>query len=169
MPFHARRVLDDGLTRSNGAQKPYLVHGLVQRCARRNHGSAIVGELRAYGTPLGRRPGAICCSGCPRAPDATRCGNKARLSQGIDNRSHVSGEWIASGWPTIRNLAQTIVRDVSKVPAQAGRGSRWRAYAVTDATLVSARADRLSGRKSSKRVQCGEPAPSLTNYSPSFC
>ncbi len=24
---HARRVLDDCLTRSNGAQKPYLVHG----------------------------------------------------------------------------------------------------------------------------------------------
>jgi len=62
--------------------EPHLVHGVVQHCARRNHGSAIFGELRAHRTPLGRRPGAICCCGCPRTPDATRCGSKSRLSKG---------------------------------------------------------------------------------------
>src|SRR5262245_52023733 len=61
--------------------EPHLVHGVVQHCARRNNGSTIFGELRAHRTPLGRRPGAICCSGCPRAPDATRCGSKALLSR----------------------------------------------------------------------------------------
>ena len=60
--------------------KPHLVHGVVQRCARRNHGGTVFRELRAHGTPLGRRTCAICCSGRPCASDATRCGSKARLS-----------------------------------------------------------------------------------------
>src|SRR5260370_40646094 len=62
--------------------EPHLVHGVVQRCARRNHGGTVLGELRAHGTPLGRRPGALCCSGRSCAADATRWGCDGRLSEG---------------------------------------------------------------------------------------
>ena len=75
--------------------EPHLVHGVVQRCARRNHGNTVVGELRAHGTPLGRRPSAICRSGRPCASDATRYSSKASLSKGPRNPE--PGKWIVPG------------------------------------------------------------------------
>jgi len=60
----ARRVLDNCLTRSNGAQKPYLVHGLVQFRAWGDHGLSIHRGRPAYQTFVGRCLGSNCCGGC---------------------------------------------------------------------------------------------------------
>ena len=52
-------------TRPARTLEPHLVHGVVQCCARRHHGSTVFGELRAQRTPVGRRLGAFHCSGRP--------------------------------------------------------------------------------------------------------
>jgi len=74
--------------------EPHLVHGVVQFCARRNHGSAGFGEPRAQGTPLGRRPGCIRFSSCPCASDGTRCGGKARLKGGQTDEPGIQHAWV---------------------------------------------------------------------------
>jgi Family of unknown function (DUF6632) len=56
------------------------LNGVVQHCARRNHGRPGFDQLRAQRSPLGRRPGALCCSGRFGVSDTTRRGGKGRLT-----------------------------------------------------------------------------------------
>ncbi len=69
------RVSVDCEPQSARALKPYLVHGMVQRRARSNHGSTGFGEPGPNCTPLGRCPGTTCFRCSPCVSDATRDGS----------------------------------------------------------------------------------------------
>jgi hypothetical protein len=120
--------LFDGATRSGRAQKPHLVHPMVERGTRRDHGSAGHQRFGGTGSSAWRRTCAVPGSDRSRSLDANRLvrsdyGRRDRGWVGLNRNSVAENKWATA----LRRSRRGLCRDSRSTPRLSKHDLRSRA------------------------------------------